>query len=80
MRLVDGSGYIRWAQQHLFLSSNLAGQYVALLPTATEAVTIAYASLALGTFDPQTNRFTPGLHWLDATPENTQHTIDSSTG
>lgn len=65
VRLVDCSGYIRCQQQHLFLSSNLAGEYVGLLPTPTDVVTIAYASLALGTFDPQTNRFWPELHWLD---------------
>lgn len=65
VRLVDTNGFIKWQAQTLFLSSNLAGEYVSLTRTDTELVTIAYATLALGDFDPYTNRFSPHVRWID---------------
>ena len=65
VRLVDTNGFIKWRTHPLFLSSNLAGEYVGLTPTDQELVTIAYAALALGDFDPYTNRFNPRVRWMD---------------
>lgn len=65
VRLVDAGGSIRWHTERLFLSGNLAGEYVSLTPTAAELVTIAYGHLALGEYDPQLHRFRPALRWLD---------------
>jgi len=68
VRLVDANGAIKWRTHRVFLSTNLAGQYVGLTDTApvpdTERVTVAYASLGLGELDPRTNRFTPHVRWL----------------
>lgn len=64
LRLVDSSGSIKWRTHHLFLSHNIAGDYVSLTETASELVTIAYASLALGDFDPHLNRFIPHIRWI----------------
>ena len=65
VRLVDRGGWIKWCAQPLFLSTNLAGQYVSLTENESELVTIAYASLALGDFDPHLQRFVPRVRWLD---------------
>lgn len=65
VRLVDRGGWIKWRTHPLFLSTNLAGQYVSLTETDSELVTIAYASLALGNFDPHLKRFIPHVQWLD---------------
>lgn len=65
VRRVDTNGFIKWRTHHLFLSSNLAGEYVGLTETETDLVTIAYASLALGDFDHHTNRFMPRVRWMD---------------
>jgi transposase InsO family protein len=64
VRLVDSTGSIKWRTHHIFLSSNLARQYVALSPTDGDQVTIAYAALALGHFDLHTNRFVACPRWL----------------
>jgi putative transposase len=64
VRLVDGAGVIKWRTHPVFLSSNLAGQYVGLTDTDTDLVTVAYASLGLGELDPVTHRFTPHVRWL----------------
>jgi putative transposase len=64
VRLVDMNGFIKWRAHSLFLSSNLAGQYVGLTPRDTDVVTVAYAHLALGDFDPHTNRFIPRVRWI----------------
>lgn len=64
VRLVGVGGEIKWRNHRLFLSTNLAGQYVGLTDTAAELVTIAYASLALGDWDPYTHRFIPHVRWL----------------
>jgi len=65
VRLVDRGGWIKWRAQPLFLSTNLSGQYVGLTETDRELITIAYASLALGDFDPHLQRFIPRVRWLD---------------
>ncbi len=65
VRLVDTNGFIKWRTHHLFLSSNIAGEYVGLTETDADLVTIAYASLALGDFDLHSNRFNPQVRWID---------------
>ncbi len=64
VRLVDANGIIKWRTHPIYLSSNIAGDYVALTPVDDDRILIAYASLGLGHFDARLNRFTPGLHWL----------------
>jgi len=64
VRLVDGGGVIKCQNQAIFLSSNLAGQYVALTEsTDDERLRISYGALILGDFDPVTKRFTPNVRW-----------------
>lgn len=64
VRLVSSSGFIKWQKETLFLSSNLAGQYVGLTESEADLVTITYANLVLGEYDPFTHRFTPRVRWL----------------
>ena len=63
MRLVDTTGNIKWRGQSLFLSGNLAGDYVSLTEGEHDIFTIAYSSLNLGDFDSNTKRFTPKVRW-----------------
>jgi putative transposase len=63
VRLVDSSGNIKWRGQGLFLSGNLAGDYVSLSEGEHDIFTIAYGSLELGDFDSNTKRFTPRVQW-----------------
>jgi len=63
VRLVDRGGNIKWRNQALFLSSNLAGDYVSLTEGEDDIFTIAYGSLDLGDFDSNTKRFTPRVRW-----------------
>lgn len=71
VRLVDSAGVIKWHNRAVFLTSNLAGQYVSLTETdGAQLVTVAYASLALGDLDPHTHRFVPNVRWRSAdTPD-----------
>lgn len=64
VRLVDGGGNIKWRGQALFLSGNLAGDYVSLSEGEHDIFTIAYGSLELGDLDSNTNRFTPRVRWV----------------
>lgn len=66
VRRVAAAGAIKWRNHLVFLSTNLAGEYVALLETDRDRVTIAYAALALGDLDLHTHRFTPGVRWIGA--------------
>jgi putative transposase len=68
VRRVDRCGVIKWKGHNLFLSSNLAGQDVALVDGPADRLTIQYATLALGDFDPHQRRFTPRLRWLGDAP------------
>lgn len=68
VRLVSATGAIKWRNTLIFLSSNLAGEYVGLTPRDDDddrdRITVAYASLALGELDPHTTRFTPHVRWI----------------
>lgn len=63
VRLVAETGYIKWRNHTLFLSSNLAGDYVSLSERDDDIFTIAYGALELGHIDSNTNRFTPRVRW-----------------
>lgn len=63
VRLVDPHGTIKWRNQALFLSKNLAGDYVSLSERDDDIFTIAYGALELGDFDSNTNRFNPHVRW-----------------
>lgn len=64
VRLVASSGFIKWRTNHIYLSSNIGGEYVAVTPVDDDRALIAYASLGLGYFDFRLNRFVPVLSWL----------------
>lgn len=64
VRRVSASGCIKWQQHTVFLTTNLAGQTVALLEQTAELLTIRYGPLALGEFDPVLHRFIPRVRWL----------------
>jgi len=64
LRKVLYQGRIRWRDADIFLSSNLAGEYVLLTETVTDLVTVSYGPLALGELDPATKRLTPRVRWL----------------
>ncbi|HEY2340754.1 MAG TPA: integrase core domain-containing protein [Steroidobacteraceae bacterium] len=66
VRLVSASGVLKWRNHRVFLSTNLAGQYVGLAETVADLVTIRYAALALGELDLHTHEFTPRVRWIDA--------------
>ena len=63
VRLVSSAGTIKWRNQFIFLSSNLAGEYVGLSYTEADLVAISYGPLQLGNFDCHTNDFIPGVRW-----------------
>ena len=64
LRKVMQGGAIRWRNALLFLSTNLAGEYVRVTETETELFTVSYGPLALGELDPATKRFTPHVQWV----------------
>lgn len=63
VRLVDGSGVIKWRNNSFFLTTNLRAQYVALAEGANDLITVSYGQLELGAINPETNRFIPRLKW-----------------
>src|SRR6266852_4519564 len=63
VRLVNANGHIKWRNQPLFLSSNIAGEYVGLTEGDHDMVTISYGLLALGDFDSNAGRFIPRIRW-----------------
>lgn len=64
LRKVTINGFIRWRNAEIFLSSNLAREYVLLTETASDLVTVQYATIALGELDPVTFKFTPRVRWV----------------
>ena len=68
IRRVTAGGTIKWRGTHVWLTTVLAGQDLALEPTTTEdGWCISFGSLVLGTFDARTRCFTPESYWkLDA--------------
>jgi putative transposase len=63
VRLVDSTGIIKWRNHGIFISSNLAGEYVGLIDTEPDQISISYGLLQLGVFDSLTSRFIPKVKW-----------------
>ena len=63
VRLVNSSGFIKWRNQEIFLSSNITGDYVGIVETEGDRFTISYGALELGHIDAESNRFTPEVRW-----------------
>jgi hypothetical protein len=63
VRRVDNAGTIKWRAKAIFISSNIAGQYVGITEAEGSSYTISYGSLALGEIDWETKRFTPRVRW-----------------
>lgn len=62
VRLVSAGGTFKWNDTVFNISTNLAGQYVGLAESDTGLV-VLYGALQLGTIEPATLRFVPGLRW-----------------
>lgn len=63
VRLVQAHGSIKWRNQEIFLSTNIAGDYVGLLENEADRFMISYGALELGHIEAATNRFVPGIRW-----------------
>lgn len=63
VRLVSSNGVIRWRNQGIFLSINIAGDYVGIVETEGDRFTISYGGLELGQIETETNRFSPRVRW-----------------
>jgi putative transposase len=64
-RLVTTGGHIKWRNERIFLSSNMAGQYVGIIEDAENSFSVIYANLQLGRLDAETSDFTPDVRWID---------------
>ena len=62
-RLVQAHGAIKWRNQEIFLSTNVAGDYVGISETADDRFVISYGALELGHIEAETNRFIPAVRW-----------------
>ena len=63
LRRVGRNGYLRWWNHWIFLSTVLAGEYVAFEPTANEEWSIRFGPLLLGTYSRDLFAFTERLTW-----------------
>lgn len=63
VRLVQGNGGIKWRNHEIFLSTNIAGDYVGIVEAESDRFLISYGALELGHIDPETNRFTAKIRW-----------------
>lgn len=68
LRRVGCKGDLRWRSQCIFLSTVLAGEYVAFEETAEDEWTVRYGPLRLGTYSPAMFAFTEHLAWSPAPP------------
>lgn len=67
MRLVSSAGGIKWRKERIFISRNIAGEYVGVIEEADGLYSLSYGNLELGTLDAETNIFNPGVKWKDRT-------------
>jgi len=65
MRLVSETGAIKWRNKSIFISHNIAGDYVAIIEEANDISSLVYGNLQLGSLQAQTNAFTPEIRWKD---------------
>lgn len=66
LRRVNTDGFLKWRNDRIFLSTVLAGQYVAWEETANDEWTIRFGPLILGIYSAALFAFTEHLSW---TPE-----------
>jgi len=67
MRLVSSSGTIKWRDRQIFISVNIAGEYVGLLEEGDDVYSLNFGNLQLGIIDAETNTFRPEVRWADRT-------------
>lgn len=65
LRLVMAGGHIKWRNERIFLSSNLAGEYVGIVEGAGDCFSLGFGNLQLGRIDAETNSFIPEVKWQD---------------
>lgn len=63
VRLVSSNGNIKWKDHDVFLSSNLAGEYVSLTESEGDLLTVGYSFLELGELNATTKLFSPRVRW-----------------
>jgi putative transposase len=68
LRRVGANGFLKWRTERIFLSTVLAGQFVAFAETATDEWTIRFGPLVLGTYSSSLFAFTEHLHWSPEQP------------
>lgn len=64
-RIVSTSGMIKWRNKSIFISSNMAGDYVGMIEEPDDSFSLLYGNLELGRIDAETTKFTPGVKWRD---------------
>src|SRR5213080_1399868 len=67
LRRINTDGFLKWRNERIFLSTVLAGQYVALEETATDEWTIRFGPLLLGVYSRPLFAFTEHLSWSPET-------------
>ena len=67
MRLVSSAGGIKWRRERIFISRNIAGEYVGITEEGDGLYSLSYGDLVLGSLDAETNTFNPGVRWVDRT-------------
>lgn len=60
---VDVGGSIKWRNHGVFLSSNIAGEYVGLSESGDGLFMITYGSMELGSIHCETGEFLPRVRW-----------------
>lgn len=63
VRLVQSHGAIKWRNHEIFLSTNMAGNYVGIVENDGDRFMVSYGALELGHIEGETNRFVPGTRW-----------------
>ena len=63
IRRVQTTGIIKWRGARICLTGVLAGEDVALDPTAADEWTVSFGPLVLGTLHEETRSFTPESYW-----------------
>ena len=67
MRLVSSSGNIKWRHNQIFISANIAGEYVGIVEEGDGFYSVNFGNLELGNIDAEKNTFHPGVRWTDRT-------------
>jgi len=65
LRLVMAGGHIKWRNGRIFLSSNLAGEYVGIIEGAGDCFSLSFGNLQLGRVNAETSSFMPEARWME---------------